>query len=151
MTIPRLVATLVFALIAAPHTWAQQGGDAAAIAAAMRATFERPDAPLDAGPVVVSGTFAVADWTQGGMGGRALYERADEGWVVRFCSGDALRTAEGLQRLGVPYADAVLLEARLAEAERAVAPDRLAAMAAFDGTVAMGGAEAAPNHSGHTP
>ena len=144
MTITRLAAVLASALLLAPLRRAQDTADAEAIAATMNATFDRPDAPLDAGPVVVSGAFAVADWTQGDRGGRALFERKGEAWVVRFCSGDALRSADGLVRLGVPQEDADQLAALLAEAERAVAPERIAAMAAFDGTVQMSAGEGRP-------
>lgn len=46
--------------------------DATDIGAMMRATFDRPDAPLTAEPIVVSGDYAVVDWTQSDQGGRAL-------------------------------------------------------------------------------
>ncbi|MBX3428393.1 MAG: copper uptake system-associated protein [Hyphomonadaceae bacterium] len=110
--------------------------DIAAIEAVMRATWDRPEAPLDAGPIAVSGDYAVADWTQGDMGGRALFRR-DGSWKVVLCSGDGLRTTEGLQSVGVPARDARNLEVALTRLERDVSGERLAAMSLFAGVVRM--------------
>lgn len=45
----------------------------------MRHTWERPDAPLDVGPITVEGDHAVVGWTQGERGGRALLGKNDKG------------------------------------------------------------------------
>lgn len=111
-------------------------GDIAAIEAVMRASWDRPEAPLDAGPIAVSGDYAVADWTQGDMGGRALLRR-DDSWKVALCGGDSLCTAEGLQGVGVPREDAQGLEAGLARLEANVAAGRLESMSRFAGIVRM--------------
>lgn len=108
-----------------------------AIVAAMHATWDRPEQPLEAGPVVVAGDLAVADWTQGEAGGRALLRRAGAGWETVLCAGDGIRTAEGLQAVGVPAEQATRLARALADAERSVAPARLARMARFAGVVRM--------------
>jgi hypothetical protein len=111
--------------------------DETAIGALMRAMFDRPDAPLDASPIVVSGHFAIADWTQGEMGGRALLQREGSAWRLILCAGDGLRTETGLAGLGVPPADAQALARDLAAAERETSATRLAAMARFEGVVRM--------------
>ncbi|MBX9926898.1 MAG: copper uptake system-associated protein [Hyphomicrobiaceae bacterium] len=111
--------------------------DVTAIEAQMHARFDRPQAKLDAGPIVVSGDHAVADWTQGPMGGRALFERRDGKWTIVLCSGDALRTAAFLTQARVPTADAERIMAKLADSERAVAPDRIAKMRSFTGIVTV--------------
>ena len=60
---------------AAP-THHQHGASAAdAIVALLRHSFDRPDAPLAVEPVVVNGDDAVAGWSQGGTGSRALLRR----------------------------------------------------------------------------
>lgn len=112
--------------------------DEAAIGELMRAMFDRPNAPLDASPIVVSGDYAIADWTQGEMGGRALLERQRGAWRLILCAGDGLRTENGLTALGVPAADAQALAHDLAAAERETSATRLAAMARFEGVVRMG-------------
>ena len=111
--------------------------DAAAIVAQMRAIWEKPETPLDAGPVAVEGDHAVADWTQGARGGRALLRREHGQWVTVLCAGDGIRSAEGLQAVGVPAAEATALAAKLAKAEQAVPAERLARMSAFLGVVRM--------------
>lgn len=111
--------------------------DQAAILQQMHATWDRPDAPLEAGPVVVEGDYAVADWTQGSTGGRALLKHEHGAWTTVLCAGDGIRDAGGLTDVGLPEAQARALAAKLAEAERQVAPERLARMSTFAGIVRM--------------
>ncbi len=92
--------------------------------------------PIDIGPVVISGDHAIADWTQGAFGGRALFERVDHGWMLLLCSGDSIRQAANLERAGVPQFNASWIANRLAEAEAALPPQRLARMKRFVGTAA---------------
>jgi hypothetical protein len=66
------------------------GADATAISQLLHGTFDRPNESLSVGPVVVSGDHAIADWSQGDMGGRALLRRKQGGWVVTLCAGDAI-------------------------------------------------------------
>jgi hypothetical protein len=127
-------ATVIVAASCSPA--ANDEDDIAAIEAAMRAAWDTPDAPLDAGPIAVSGDYAVADWTQGEMGGRALFRR-DSSWKVVLCAGDGIRTAAGLQGVGVPNEHARDLETELARLERGVKADRLEAMSRFAGVVRM--------------
>lgn len=111
--------------------------DQNAILQQMHATWDRPDTPLEAGPVVVEGDYAVADWTQGSTGGRALLKHDHGAWITLLCAGDGIRDAAGLTEVGLPEAQARALAAKLAEAERQVAPERLARMSAFAGIVRM--------------
>jgi hypothetical protein len=98
--------------------------------------FGSPLAPIEVGPVVVSGNHAIADWTQGDYGGRALFERGDYGWMLLLCSGDSIRRAENLKRAGVPDFNAGFIADQLAKAEAALPPERLARMKRFVGTAA---------------
>lgn len=90
--------------------------------------------PIDVGPIVVSGDHAIADWTQGDYGGRALYERGEYGWMLLLCSGDSIRRAENLKRAGVPDFNAGFIAEQLAEAEAALPAERLSRMKRFVGT-----------------
>jgi hypothetical protein len=109
--------------------------DQQAVQAVLHGLYDRPGAVLETGPVVVEDDIAVADWTQGRMGGRALLRRGDKGWRLTLCSGDALRSKAGLMELGVPQAQAEALERQLHAAEAKVAPERLKMMAAFRGVM----------------
>lgn len=116
------------------------GDDATQIAALMRATWDRPDAPLDAGPIVVERDYAIADWTQGDIGGRALLHReAAAGWKVILCAGDGIRNEAGLVAVGVPAATARALAGALQRAEQAAPVPRLQRMSAFQDVVRMEG------------
>lgn len=99
--------------------------------------FDKPEARLVVEPVVIVGGHAIADWSQSQGGGRALLRQRAGEWVVLLCSGDGVTTAQGLMQMGVPGADAGALSLKLAEAEKAVAPDRLALFSTFEGTVLM--------------
>lgn len=127
------ILTMLLAACAPPSN-----SDQAAIAALMNERWNRPDAPLEAGPIVVVGDSAVADWTQGQAGGRALLERRAGQWRIVLCAGDALRTERGLTEAGLHPALASGLAAKLAQAEGGVSPKRLSAMAAFQTVVPMG-------------
>ncbi|MBL8551401.1 MAG: copper uptake system-associated protein [Hyphomonadaceae bacterium] len=128
-----LGAAVVLSACGAPSTAA----DEQAIAALMRAAWDRPEASLETGPIAVLGANAVADWTQGPRGGRALLFKRDGRWSVILCGGEPLRTAEGLSEAGVPLRTARGLAALLAEKERAVSSGRLAVIASFVGIVRM--------------
>lgn len=120
--------------------------DEAAILERMRATWDRPETPLDAGPVVVDGDWAVADWTQGRMGGRALLRREHGAWTTVLCAGDGIRGEQGLVEAGIPLVQARTLAARLATAEAREPADRLALMSTFNGIVRMQGAAHGDHH-----
>lgn len=111
--------------------------DEESILARMHATWDQPGKALDAGPVVVAGDWAVADWDQGAMGGRALLRRGHDGWTTVLCAGDLLRSADGLQEAGVPSDIASTLATKLAVAERGLSAERLGRMSAFMGIVRM--------------
>lgn len=128
---------------------AQAADDAGQIRALIGATWDQPDRKVETNPVVVSGSFAIASWTQSDRGGRALLRNEAHAWRVVLCSGDPLTQAEWLVVAGVPEADATVLARRLAEAEAKEAPVRREKFSLFEGTV-MGDAlehrHPAPQH-----
>ena len=125
---------------------APTAADQAAILKQMHATWDRPHAPLDAVPVVVDGDWAVADWTQGRMGGRALLRREHGTWTTILCAGDGIRSEQALAEVGIPPAQAQALASKLATVEAKVAPERLALMSTFAGVVRMQGADHGDHH-----
>ncbi len=130
---PAMIAMALMAVACAPLA----SNSEADIRARVKAQLEKPDAPLTVDPVAVEGAFAVADWTQGSAGGRALLQKGAKGWLLVLCGGDSLRTVQGLMRLGVPDNQAVAIAKELAREEKNVSADRLAAMARFSGEVRM--------------
>lgn len=115
-----------------------------AIPAVMKGIFETPENKLTVNPVVVQGDFAVAGWVQAGKGGRALLKKGHKGWAIHLCSGDSLKDAANLTKVGMSEADAQALADKLVAAESSVDPETLKLFASFEGTVMMGG-----EHDGH--
>lgn len=140
------IAALLFLALAAPARSAGPQGDQAAIRGLMMETWNRPDAPLAVDPVVVQGDFALAAWTQGDSGGRALLRRVAGKWNVHLCSGDALKDAAVLIEVGLPKRIATDLASALARAEGALPPERVQLFSRFDGMAVMDGGDA---HAGH--
>lgn len=142
-----IVGIVVGALAAcggSPAPPAHADADEHAVAARMHATWDRPGVPLDMEPVVVQEDYAIAGWTQGAMGGRALLRRGNGGWVTVLCAGDGIRDAAGLAAVGMPPVQAAALATKLADAEKGMAAEKLALMASFHGIVRM---EAADEHA----
>ena len=144
-------ATLIL-LIGVAAAWATVGvagsGDDAdnrAVRQLLMTMFDKPEAPLGVEAVVVEYDAAIADWSQGEVGGRALLRRMDGAWSIALCAGDALKSSVSLEKLGIakPVADA--LAAKLSEAEGSLSPAFLEKFSRFDGVVAVDSA------GGHSP
>lgn len=133
--IPRAVVYATLVMFAGCHASSQE--QEAAITASMMKTFDRPETRLVAGPVAVHGDAAVADWTQGDLGGRALLRRRDTGWHIVLCAGDGIRSEAGLLDAGLSADQAKQIAAELAADETVVSAGRLATMSAFKGVVRM--------------
>ena len=119
--------------------------DAAEIVHVIKHTWEKPDAIIRVAPVSIDGGYAVAGWIQGERGGRALLKKS-ESWRVVLCSGDGIRSAEGLRAAGVPDAVANSLSAKIASAETAMPAADTAKFALFEGSAAV----TVDGHASHT-
>lgn len=141
-----LVLVLALWSVATDPAHATPSADEAAIRASMAATWDRPEQRLVIDPVVVAGRHAVAGWTQGERGGRALLQRNAHGqWEVTVCAGDGLKELTTLQQSGVDEPSARQLLKALADAEAKLPASRLAQFASFEGLLRMG----ASGHHGH--
>ena len=118
-------------------TMAAAGPDEDSIRHLLHSTFDKPDSRLVVDPVVVAGAHAIAGWSQGDMGGRALLRSRGGTWPLILCSGDGIKSAEALSQAGGSRTDAAALAARLAEAESKLPRDRLAMFSKFEGTLMM--------------
>ena len=116
--------------------WAADA-DVPSIVAALKHDFEKPDHPLAVSPVVVSGDWALAGWTQGDMGGRALLRRRDGAWVIWLCAGDRIVAEQALRDAGIDQATARRLERDAKEADTREGPERVAMFGRFQGVVPM--------------
>jgi hypothetical protein len=119
------------------------GPDEDAVRDLLHSTFDKPDVKLVVAPVVATAGYAIADWTQGEMGGRALLRNRHGRWTIILCAGDGIRSAEALRHVGIAPDVADELAEALAKAERTVPADRLAMFARFEGLLRM---DEAGNH-----
>ncbi len=90
----------------------QAATDAAQVVQVMKAEYDRPGQPLSVDPVSVEGAFAIAGWSQGGSGGRALLQRTGKQWQIVLCAGDALLQPATLTGAGMATDAAVRLVAK---------------------------------------
>lgn len=89
-------------------------------------TYDKPDAKVSFGPVVIEQNYAIADWLQGKNGGRALLKMGQDGqWKIELCAGAGLKSAEHLQHIGLSAATAKALSLKLAEKEQALPVETL--------------------------
>lgn len=132
------------AFLCAIQSPARAVNDANEIRALIGATWDKPDSKVEIGPVVISGSYAVASWTQGAHGGRALMRRGDKGWSVMLCSGDPLKESRWLAEAGVPLSDAERIAKDLASAEALIPADRREKFSLFEGVVSMTGGHHSP-------
>lgn len=120
-----------------------RAADADAIRHVMKETWDKPDAAVEVSPVVVVSDYAIAGWTQGPMGGRALLRRRTDTWAIILCAGDQLKQAQTLRMAGVPEKAALALVQAMIDAENNIPPARAAMLSKFDGLVTLDG------HDGH--
>jgi hypothetical protein len=111
------------------------GTDQEQIQHAMMATFDKPNNPLKVAPVVVQGDYAVAGWTQGDKGGRALLQKAHDHWEISVCGGDGLTQAKVLETTGMSAANAKALADAVVTAESKLSPHQRHLLGSFEGMV----------------
>jgi hypothetical protein len=122
--------------------------DAAEIRQVISTQFDKPDNPVVIDPVVVEDNDAIAGWTQGERGGRALLRRSEGKWRVVLCGGDALKGADALAPTGIAPKPAAVLAGKLAAAEKKLPPGRRALFSTFEGLMPMT-SEGGEPHAGH--
>lgn len=141
MSLTRLLLQLglsaVIASASLGATAADGTADQASIRRVLMTTFDKPEARLSVDPVVVIGDHAVAGWTQGERGGRALLLRHATEWRITLCAGDGLKQAKTLREAGIAPSDADALAKGLAIAEGKLPAAQRAKFSTFDGVVRM--------------
>ncbi len=132
---------LVWMALAGAIQSAFAGGDDGAIRSLMLHTWDKPGTRLVVDPIVVEAHYAIAGWTQGERGGRALLRKQGDAWAVVLCSGDPLKHASVLIEAGVPAGAADRLARELNNAERRMPPEQVALFATFEGVMRMNDAQ----------
>lgn len=139
-----LAGALSLCAMATSHAADASAPDRAGVSQVLMSQFDRPDARLTVGPVVVAGDAALAGWSQGERGGRALLFRTGHGWQIALCGGDGLKDAKVLREAGVKGAAADTLARQLAAAEARLPPAHRARFSTFDGLLRMDASGAHP-------
>jgi hypothetical protein len=130
----QMILALAILLLGVANVVADDGGN---IRKLLSDTFDKPDARLTVDPIAIAGDYAIADWSQGETGGRALLRHKDGEWSLILCSGDGIKSVAALRQAGLPPDHAQELAARISEAEKAVPHEQLALFSRFEGTVTM--------------
>ena len=100
--------------------------DEAQIQAVIGKTYDKPNNKVNTTPISIADDFAVADWTQGKRGGRALMKRIDGNWEILACGNDGLKDTKSLVKAGMSEKTASTIVKKLADLEKLEDPRRLA-------------------------
>ena len=100
--------------------------DEAQIQAVIGKTYDKPNNKVNTTPISIADDFAVADWTQGKRGGRALMKRINGNWEILACGNDGLKDTKSLVKAGMSEKTASIIVKKLADLEKLEDPRRLA-------------------------
>jgi hypothetical protein len=117
---------LVLFLVFSGALSAESLTDEAQIQAVIGKTYDKPNNKVNTTPISVADDFAVADWTQGKRGGRALMKRIDGNWEILACGNDGLKDTKSLVKAGMSERTASTIVKKLADLEKLEDPRRLA-------------------------
>lgn len=123
--------------------------DEQSIEHAMKALFDKPDAPLKVAPVSVEGVYAVAGWIQSDRGGRALLKKENGKWSIQVCGGDGLKQASSLTMTGMDQASANKLAQKIAASEKKMPSEQVKKLALFEGILKVDGGALDPHTANH--
>jgi hypothetical protein len=101
-------------------------------------TFDRPDLKVQTDPIVIEGKVAIADWTQGQKGGRALLRRKHADWEIIACGGAGFKDPSVIAGAGISKRIANNITEKLKIAEAKLPPQKIKQLDSFDGVVTMG-------------
>ena len=117
---------LVLFLVFSGALSAESLTDEAQIQAVIGKTYDKPNNKVNTTPISIADDFAVADWTQGKRGGRALMKRIDGNWEILACGNDGLKDTKSLVKAGMSEKTASTIVKKLADLEKLEDPRRLA-------------------------
>jgi hypothetical protein len=100
-------------------------------------TFDQPNLKVITNPIVIEGKVAIADWTQGSKGGRALLRRKHEHWEIIACGGAGFKEASGVAAVGISKEIANNITAKLKAEEAKLPAQAIKQFDSFEGVVNM--------------
>lgn len=107
------------------------------IKALISKSFDQPNLKVNTSPIVIEGKVAIADWTQGQKGGRALLRRKHDDWEIIACGGSGFKDPEGIAAIGISKEISINITAKLKDAEARLSPQQVKKLDSFDGVVNM--------------
>lgn len=107
------------------------------IKALISKTFDQPNLKVQTNPIVIEGKVAIADWTQGQKGGRALLRRKHADWEIIACGGAGFKDPRAITSAGISKEIANNITAKLKTAESSLSPQKIKQLDLFDGVVTM--------------
>ena len=113
----------LFILLVAPHVIAAEA--VTEISGLMHKSFDKPNKPLVLEAVAVQDGYAIADWLQGDMGGRALLANEDKKWKILVCGGSGLMQIPNLVSAQLSEKTAVSLRSQLVAKEKNIPKNKL--------------------------
>ena len=93
--------------------------------------YDKPNQKVLTSSVAVVDKFAIADWTQGNRGGRALMKNINGQWAITACGADGIKELKNLKDAGIPIKTAEALIIKLNQLEKAEDPKRLKMFSLF--------------------
>jgi hypothetical protein len=87
---------------------------------------------------IFEGMVAIADWTQGQKGGRALLRRKHADWEIIACGGAGFKDPGSITATGISREIASNITAKLNTAESSLSAQKIKQLDSFDGVVTMG-------------
>lgn len=129
------------AICLAPHAVAHSQTEVESqekIKALISKTFDQPSLKVQTTPIVIEGKVAIADWTQGQKGGRALLRRKHSDWEIIACGGAGFKDPSAIAAAGISKEIASNIAAKLKTAESSLSPQKIKQLDSFDGVVTMG-------------
>ena len=101
-------------------------------------TFDQPNLKVQTTPIVIEGKVAIADWTQGQKGGRALLRRKHADWEIIACGGAGFKDPSAIAATGISKEIANNITVKLKTEEIKLSPQKIKQLDSFDGVVTMG-------------
>jgi hypothetical protein len=117
LNVKKILVPVIIFLLLIIKTSAFAGEQEDKITKLMMGVFDQPNNRLKVNPVIIEGDYAIAGWSQGDKGGRALLVSTNGKWSIQLCAGDSLKDEKFLKESGVDVKIISSILKKLATAE----------------------------------
>lgn len=104
--------------------------------------YDKPNLKVTTNPISINENFAIADWTQGDRGGRALLKKDNGHWAIITCGADEIKDLKNLKDAGISTNVAKALIEQLNQLEKSIDPNQIHLFSLF-------GTKNDPKHAEH--